>query len=120
MATIVHFDISADNPERAKHFYEQLFDWKFEMIPGPMNYYLIETQDLNGEKGLGGGMAKSDTAGQVSINNFIGVASIEESMEKVVELGGKIIVPKQTILGTGYTALCEDTEKNTFGLFQQM
>ena len=40
MATIIHFDVSADNPMRAKGFYEKLFDWKFELLPGPMNYYL--------------------------------------------------------------------------------
>lgn len=70
MATIVHFDISADDPERAKHFYEQMFDWKFQLMPGPMKYYLIETSDLNGGRGVGGGIAKSDAPGQVSINNF--------------------------------------------------
>ena len=58
MATIVHFDIAADDPQRAKNFYESLFGWKIEQPPGPMEYYLIETEDLNGVPGLGGGMGK--------------------------------------------------------------
>ncbi|MFC1938880.1 VOC family protein [Chloroflexota bacterium] len=33
MPTIVHFDISADDVERAKKFYEGLFDWKMEQPP---------------------------------------------------------------------------------------
>jgi hypothetical protein len=48
MPTVVHFDVAADNPERAKKFYEGLFDWKNENPPGMTDYYLIETKDLNG------------------------------------------------------------------------
>lgn len=51
MATIVHFDITAEEPERAKKFYEELFEWKINLLPGPENYYLIETKDLSGVKG---------------------------------------------------------------------
>lgn len=53
MPTIVHFDIAADEPERAKGFYEKLFDWKIELLPGPVPYYLIETTDLDGKEGVG-------------------------------------------------------------------
>jgi hypothetical protein len=58
MPTIVHFDLPADDLERAKTFYEKLFDWKFELLPTPMPYYFIETTDLNGNPGAGGGMSK--------------------------------------------------------------
>ena len=34
MPTIVHFDVAADNPDRAKKFCEGLFDWKMENPPG--------------------------------------------------------------------------------------
>lgn len=119
MATIVHFDLSADNPERAKKFYEELFSWKFNLLPGPMNYYLIETKDLQGNTGIGGGLSKRENPEQNGINNFIGVASIDESLKKVTELGGKVIQPKQPIPGWGALALCMDTENNIFGLFEE-
>lgn len=64
MPTIVHFDIAADEPERAKRFYEKLFDWKIELLPGPVPYYLIETTDLDGKEGVGGGIAKRGTPEQ--------------------------------------------------------
>ena len=54
MPTIVHFDVASDDPERAKKFYEGLFDWKMESPPGMTDYYLIETKDLNGEIGVRG------------------------------------------------------------------
>ncbi len=117
MAAIIHFDIRANNLTRAKDFYERLFDWKFRLLPGPMNYYIIETSDLQGRQGIGGGMSQGDNS--QGITNFIGVASIDDSLKKVKELGGSVIQPKQALPGWGYLALCADTENNTFGLFQE-
>lgn len=119
MATFIHFDIRAENVPRAKEFYEKMFDWKFEVLPGPMNYYLIETQDLEGNSGLGGGMAKRENTGQTGITNYICVNSVIDSLEKVKALGGKVIQPREAIPGWGYLAVCLDTENNPFGLFEK-
>ncbi len=118
MATIVHFDISADDTERAKKFYSGLFGWKFNVLPGPMQYHLIETRDISGNPGPGGGMAKRTEPGQ-GILNFMGVASIDETLEKVKQLGGKVLQDKQVIPGYGVLAVCSDTENNQFGLFEE-
>ena len=64
MPTIVHFDLPADDPERAKKFYEKLFDWKFDKVPMQEPYYLIETADLEGNPGVRGGMGKRGLPGQ--------------------------------------------------------
>jgi predicted enzyme related to lactoylglutathione lyase len=117
MPTIVHFDIPVDNIDRAKKFYETLFDWKIEKVPGEMTYYLIETTDLDGQRNVGGGMSKRENTGQ-QITNFIGVTSIDEYMAKVKSLGGKILEPKTPIVGWGYLAVCQDTEDNTFGIWE--
>ncbi|MFC0775054.1 VOC family protein [Terrimonas alba] len=119
MATIVHFDIGADNPERAKKFYEELFGWKIGTIPGFPGYYEIETADLNGRQGVGGGLTKRENPQQTGITNFIGVSSIDETLAKLNQLGGKLIQSKQPIAGYGYIAVCTDTENNLFGLFQE-
>ena len=118
MPTIVHFDIAADDPERAKQFYEALFEWKIEKLPGPVPYYLIATTDLTGEAGVGGGMAKRTSPDQ-NITNFIGVHSVDEYITKVEKLGGKVIEGKWTVPGWGYLAVCLDTEQNLFGLWEE-
>ena len=117
MPTIVHFDIAADNPDRAKRFYEGLFDWRIEAPPGFPDYYLVETKALNNEEGVGGGLAKREDPGQ-RITAYIGVSAIDEYTPKVGSLGGKIIQPKMAVPGWGYIALCLDTEDNVFGLWQ--
>lgn len=118
MPTIVHFDIAADDPERAKEFYTKLFGWKMEKPPGPMEYYLIETTTLEGEEGVAGGLGKWEALEQ-RITNFVGVPSVDEYLAKVEKLGGKIVAPKMTVPGWGYLASCMDTENNMFGLWEE-
>lgn len=116
MPTIVHFDIAADEPERAKGFYEKLFDWKIELLPSPVPYYLIETTDLDGKEGVG---AVQQKEGHQNKKSFIGVDSVDEYIEKVEGLGETVIEPKWPVPGWGYLAVCLDTENNTFGIWEE-
>ena len=117
MPTITHFMVSAKDMERAKKFYTELFGWKIEKIPGPMDYYEIETTDEDGKKGLDGGLGKRENPPD-AIVNYIDVSSIDEYTAKVEKLGGKIVMPKTAVPGIGYAAVCIDTENNTFGLWE--
>jgi predicted enzyme related to lactoylglutathione lyase len=110
MSSIVHFEIPAEDLQRAKTFYSKLFGWKIESVQG-MDYMLIDTY------GMGGGMMKRMHPGQ-QITDYIGVPSVDEYSAKVEKLGGKIIVPKTAIPGMGYFVICMDTENNTFGIFE--
>ena len=118
MATIVHFDISANDTGRAKTFYEKLFNWQIEKLPGPMNYYLVKTSDMQGNQGLGGGMSAREAGRSNGIINYIGVTSIDTTLKQVIDLGGTILQPAQMIPGYGRLALCTDTEDNIFGVFE--
>lgn len=118
MPTIVHFDIPSDDPLRAKQYYESLFGWRMEGPPGMTDYYLIETEDLNGTRGVGGGLGRRGEPSQ-RIAAYIGVDNIDDYSRKVENLGGKVVQPKMTVPGWGYLAICVDTEGNTFGLWQE-
>lgn len=50
--------------------------------------------------------------------NYITVENIDEYIEKVVNLGGKVLIPKQQVPTVGYIALAMDPEGNQFGLLQ--
>jgi len=113
----VHFEIPADDPERARGFYTELFDWKIEKHTGPMEYWLITTTDEEGEEGLSGGLMQRQGAGH-PITNYIGVSSIDEYTIRVGELGGEVVMPKTPVSGMGYFAVCLDTESNAFALWE--
>jgi predicted enzyme related to lactoylglutathione lyase len=62
--TIVHFEIPADNVEKLRKFYSAVFGWKIEKMPGPVEYYGIETVPVNRKgmperPGVNGGMMKN-------------------------------------------------------------
>jgi len=120
MPTIVHFEVPADDVERSRKFYSDLFGWKFEKWPGMesgMEYWIINTTDNEGGKAVGGGMMKRQTP-QQGITNFIDVTSVDEYSAKVQSLGGKIVAPKQAVPTMGFFAVCLDTENNTFGIWE--
>lgn len=117
MPTIVHFDVPADNLSRARKFYSELFGWKFIAPTGFPDYYLIETTGIDGKPAMGGGMGKRGSPDQ-RMMNYIGIPDIDEHASRVKQLGGLVIMPKMTVPGFGYLAICTDTEGNPFGLWQ--
>ena len=118
LSTIVHFDLPADDLERAKTFYSSLFGWTFEMAPGYTDFYFIGTTGDDKTPGVGGGLGKRGAPDQ-KITNFIGVRPIDTSLKEVVRLGGKVMLPKTAVEKYGYMALCKDTEGNSFGLWEE-
>ena len=126
MPTIVHFEIPADDVERSRKFYTDLFGWKIERWSGTngaggsptMEYWIVTTIDEKGNKAsVGGGMMKRQNS-QQQITNFIDVTSVLEYSSKIEKLGGRIVVPKTAVPGMGYFALCNDTENNSFGIWE--
>jgi uncharacterized protein len=121
MPTIVHFDIPADDPERAKKFYSDLFGWKIEKWSesgaGDMEYWMVTTTYEKGNKGIDGGIMKRQNP-QHQVTNSIDVKSVDEYSSKVQQLGGKVVYPKMAIPKMGYFAGCLDTEDNSFGIFE--
>lgn len=121
MNRVIHFELGVDNPERAIDFYARVFGWKVDQWGGPANYWLVTTGQ-DGEPGINGGMMKNEFMRRTGIEraavNTIGVALIEEFVQKIVRAGGKIIIPKMAIPSVGWQAYCEDTEGNVFGIHQ--
>jgi uncharacterized protein len=113
MPSLMHFEIPADDVDRAKSFYSKLFGWEIKELPG-MDYWIITT---DGEKSVGGGMMKRQNSGQTVVN-YMDVPSVDQYAAEVEKLGGKIIFPKTAVPEMGYFAICLDTENNAFGLWE--
>ena len=50
--------------------------------------------------------------------NTIGVESIEDTLEKIENAGGRIMQPKMAIPGVGWFAAFTDPEGNNWGLME--
>ena len=112
----VHFEIPAENPERAMQFYTNVFGWKFSKWAGPMDYWVISTGQP-GEPGIDGGLMPRRDPNQPCVNT-IGVANIDESLGAIAGGGGTCVVPKMAVPGVGWLAYCKDTEGHIFGIMQ--
>ena len=54
--------------------------------------------------------------GPVNYVNTVQVESVDDTAARVVEAGGKVVLPKRAIPGVGWLMYCQDTESNVFGL----
>lgn len=115
-ANIVWFEIPADNPERAKKFYGMLFGWKINLFPGMADYWHIDTGGSDDTPD--GGLMARKHPGQ-PITSYINVPSVTRFAAKVEKLGGKICAPKTAVPQMGYFAICQDTENNTFAIWER-
>jgi predicted enzyme related to lactoylglutathione lyase len=61
MARIAHFDVIAEDVERAIGFYESTFGWKFTKWEGPMDYWMISTGPGE-EPGIDGGLSRRENS----------------------------------------------------------
>jgi predicted enzyme related to lactoylglutathione lyase len=111
----VHFEIPADNVERARGFYQKVFGWQFQKWEGPMPYWLVQTG--SGSPGIDGGLHTRTFPGQGPVNT-IDVASCEECLQRITAEGGAVTVPRMAVPGIGWLAYCTDTEGNSFGIMQ--
>jgi predicted enzyme related to lactoylglutathione lyase len=117
MPRVVHFEIPADDPDRAARFYETVFGWRIKKWDGPIDYWLVTTGEA-AEPGIDGGILRRENPGQ-TVCNTIDVPSVDEYVKKIEEGSGKVIVPKTAIPGVGYIAYFQDTEGIVSGIMEE-
>jgi hypothetical protein len=122
MGRIVHFEIAADNPQRAQKFYKEVFGWEIkDMSQDGMEYWLVTTGPKE-ELGINGGiMRRQGKRGAGGHNAFVccvDIADIEATRKKIVKAGGKLTTDVTPIFGVGKFCYCKDTEGNSFSVMQ--
>lgn len=120
--TVVHFEIPANDVEKLRVFYSELFGWKIEKSSVPMEYWTIETVPVDEKMaplrpGVNGGLYKKERS-EFKPVNYISVESIDKYIEKVKALGGTIMQQKQEVPGVGWVAIALDPEGNQIAMLQ--
>ena len=120
---VVHFEIPADDLDRARVFYQDAFGWTINSIP-ELDYTIVETTPTDeatnlpaGPGAINGGMMRRqpEIPGPVIT---VGVDDIDASLRRVEELGGKTVSGKTAVADMGYAAYFSDPEGNVLGLWE--
>ncbi|HEX5241453.1 MAG TPA: VOC family protein [Candidatus Limnocylindrales bacterium] len=111
--TITHVEFPADDPARAKAFYEAVAGWEFSETPNFPGYFLFRT-----EEGHGGGLGKrGESVGSV-VRLYITVDKLEDAVAAAEQHGGKVVQPPTEIPGMGRYAAVLDSEGSEIGLWE--
>jgi predicted enzyme related to lactoylglutathione lyase len=105
---LAHFAIEADDVNRARQFYESVFNWRFESW-GPPDFYLIH------DAGVHGALQKRTEAmpaGKKGIQCTFAVDNLEISISLVIDAGGRIVGEPFQIPTVGRLVQIVDTEEN--------
>ena len=112
---IVHMEIPMTDLNKAKDFYEKIFDWEIALQTGYEDYAFFK----DAEDGIGGAFQKSDKPLEEAML-YINVSDITQILAEIEDAGGKKIQEKTKISDEhGYYAIFEDTCGNQMGLWSR-
>jgi uncharacterized protein len=125
MSRPIHFEIHVEDMERAKRFYGEVFGWTFEDYSSyaGMPYFGAVTGDAQVPGINGALMQRQGPAPELgqAMNGYactMGVEDYDSTEAKILELGGKVALPKYALPGMAWQGYYLDTEGNIFGIHQ--
>jgi uncharacterized protein len=116
---IAHFAIHADDCQRAKAFYSNVFDWTFEPW-GPPNFWRIHTSPGAVHGALQQRREPLTGTGLRGYECSIAVADAHAIAKAIEANGGTLTMPPFQIEGVGTLVMFRDTEGNSVGAMQYL
>jgi len=111
---LTHFAIYIDDLDRAKNFYSEVFEWGFNSYGHP-DFLQIKTNNSENAQPIGALQSRKYSPLSEKVIGFectISVENIDETIEKVISYGGKVVLAKTVIPQVGFIAKFLDTEGN--------
>ena len=126
MNRVVHFEIQAEDPERAAKFYSEVFGWDIKnWSGGQFEYWMVMTAEKDSkEPGINGGLLRRPAKTpphECGTNAFVCTMQVEnfdKIAKKILKAGGIVAMPKFALAGMAWQGYFLDTEGNTFGVHQ--
>ena len=115
---IAHIEFPTTDVAATRRFYESVFGWRFDIVPGWETYAMFTTPD-----GQGGGISadpRGDKPAALGPVLHLEVADIDETLSQIGAAGGRTLTPKTKISDEfGYFALFLDNVGNRLGLWSR-
>ncbi len=125
MRKVVHFEIPADDLDRARSFYGSIFGWDLQTMPMEGGEYTVamttpvdqDTQLPTEPGAINGGLVPRDESTPTPVIT-IDVDAIDEALTQIEASGGTTVTPRTAIPGMGAFAYFKDPEGNVLGLWE--
>ncbi len=111
---MTHFAIHIDDMDRAKNFYEGVFDWGFASY-GPPDFLQIKADQTDSGELIGALQSRKYSPVKekiIGLECTVSVESVDEIIKRVEDKGGQILMPKTAIPYVGWITKFLDTEGN--------
>jgi predicted enzyme related to lactoylglutathione lyase len=126
MRKVVHFEIPADDLDRAKNFYGSVFGWQLQTVPMPGGEYTTvittpvdeQTQMPTEPGAINGGIFVRNESPVTSPVITVDVDGIDDALKQIEDQGGSTVTPRTPIPGMGAFAYFKDPEGNVLGLWE--
>ena len=117
---MTHFAIHIDDIDRAKGFYDEVFDWGFQSY-GPSDFLQIKADKTETGELIGALQSRKYSPVPekiIGLECTVSVENVEVIIEKVKNNGGQVLMPKTAIPYVGWIAKFLDTEGNLICVMQ--
>jgi predicted enzyme related to lactoylglutathione lyase len=115
-SSVTHFEIYGDDLNKLAEFYSELFGWKIEKADG-VDYFHVQTGPPEAFS-IRGGLVNRPIPGPHSWVHYVSVDSIDNAINHIQSMGGKVIREKTAVPKTAWYAIVEDPESNIFAIYQ--
>jgi len=117
MNPFIHIELNSPDPDKAKAFYGELFEWQLEDMPNVPASDDAYTVIKVGE-GTGGGIMKQVPDGPVGWIPYVLVDDLRASTDKAKSLGGEVMKDITEMPGMGSFSIIQDPTGSVLGLWQ--
>ena len=111
---LTHFAIHVDDIERAKSFYDAVFDWSLNSY-GQSGFLQIKADRREDGELIGALQSREYSPVSeklIGLECTIGVENIDEIVKRIKNNGGQVLMQKTAIPYVGWVAKFLDTESN--------
>ena len=109
---VTQWQVITSDPGKHSEFYATVFGWKVN-ADNPLGYRMV---DPGPAKGMPGGFWPAPAETPSFVQLFIEVADIQETIRRVTEHSGTVLIPPQTLPQGEQMAILRDPMGVSFGL----
>lgn len=125
MSRVLHFEIQAEDVDRAVAFYQAVFGWQVQDWTeyAGVPYFGVTTGE-EGLPGINGAIMQRPQPNPepggavVGAVLTVGTEDFDAIAAKVLDAGGVVALPKAALPGMAWQGYFRDTENNVFGVHQ--